>query len=124
MRFKKPDQQRSDYLRYLLLAIHGGIYADTDTIRLKSPSEWVRDYSIWKGGEGWLGEADVARLQAVEGDDVDEREKVYSDVLGPVKAVVGLEADVGDRADWADWWPRPVSASSAGNWQGWLPYLA
>jgi hypothetical protein len=38
-----------------------------------------------------------------------ERDEAVKSVLGSVRAVVGIEADVGDRADWADWWPRPVS---------------
>ena len=29
-------------------------------------------------------------------------------VLGTPSVVVGVEADVGGREDWHDWWPRPV----------------
>ncbi len=28
--------------------------------------------------------------------------------LPPPSVIVGIEADVGDRADWHDWWPRPL----------------
>jgi alpha 1,6-mannosyltransferase len=31
------------------------------------------------------------------------------DVLGKPGLVVGIEADVGGREDWFEWWPRPVS---------------
>ncbi|KAL0929390.1 initiation-specific alpha-1,6-mannosyltransferase [Colletotrichum truncatum] len=32
---------KSDFLRYLLLSVEGGIYADTDTVALKSIDQWV-----------------------------------------------------------------------------------
>lgn len=104
--------QRSDYLRYLLLAMHGGIYTDTDTILLKPPSRWTQGAHLWKDGEGWLSPADMARIAAVSDAGESERGAVEREVLGPVGAVVGIEADVGDREDWADWWPRPVSLRS------------
>jgi len=46
---------------------------------------------------------DVSRSRIEAGEKVD-------DVLGRPSVVVGVEADVGDREDWYDWWPRPVSA--------------
>jgi len=44
----------------------------------------------------------------------EQRDKVAAgaaleDVVGPPSVIVGIEADVGDREDWAMWWPRPVS---------------
>ena len=55
---------------------------------------------IWKDGDGWLDPAPRDRLKDGESSDM---------VLGKPSVVVGVEADVGTRADWADWWPRPVS---------------
>ncbi|ORX41208.1 hypothetical protein BD324DRAFT_613641 [Kockovaella imperatae] len=90
---------RSDLLRYLLLLFEGGIYSDTDTSLLKEPSRWGSGATVWKYGEGWLDEKTKRRLAG--GEDV-------NDVLGPPSVVVGIEADVGTRADWAKWWPRPI----------------
>ncbi|WVQ85821.1 hypothetical protein IAT38_007989 [Cryptococcus sp. DSM 104549] len=90
---------RSDTLRYLLLLLRGGIYSDTDTALLKAPSKWGHGARLWKRGEGWLSEEQLKRIE--EGEEVDS-------VLGRPSMVVGLEADVGDREDWFDWWPRPI----------------
>lgn len=91
---------RADTLRYLLLLLRGGIYSDTDTVLLKSPSHWGQNARLWNDGEGWLAEDQKKRLE--EGAQINE-------VLGRPSVIVGLEADVGDREDWYDWWPRPVS---------------
>lgn len=91
-------------LRYLLLLLEGGIYTDTDTKRLKPISEWTNGARLWKDGRGWLyGNRDELNL-------TDELTGVGEDYLGPPSVVVGIEADVGDREDWHDWWPRPVSS--------------
>lgn len=92
--------QRSDALRYLLLLVEGGIYSDTDTRLLKSPSHWGEGPMLWRNGAGWMTEEQIKLLAA--GSDIDT-------VLGKPSIVVGIEADVGGRADWFDWWPRPVS---------------
>ena len=81
------------------MLLEGGIYSDTDTTLLKKPSEWGGDPTIWKSGDGWLSESQQRRLASGESAD---------DVLGKPSVVVGIEADVGTRADWAKWWPRPV----------------
>lgn len=101
-----------------MLALHGGIYTDTDTSLLQAPSAWVRvgDMDLWRGGMGWLDVDEVERIAAarrMEGGE--ELEAVLQEVLAdrPLGAVVGVEADVGERADWADWWPRPVSRGSS-----------
>lgn len=91
---------RADTLRYLLLLLRGGIYSDTDTVLLKSPSHWGQGARLWNDGEGWLTEDQKTRLE--EGAQIE-------DVLGKPSVIVGLEADVGDREDWHDWWSRPVS---------------
>lgn len=90
-------------IRYLLLLLHGGIYSDTDTHMLKTPQAWGGNSKLWRGGDGWLTEEQAARLDL--GQSVDE-------VLGKPSVVVGIEADVGNREDWYDWWPRPVSSLS------------
>ena len=87
-------------LRYLLLVLEGGIYTDTDTVLLKSPSHWGQDAKLWRDGAGWLDGSSLERIQA--GDSP-------NDVLGPPSVIVGVEADVGEREDWHDWWARPVS---------------
>ncbi|WVQ95719.1 hypothetical protein IAU59_002818 [Kwoniella sp. CBS 9459] len=90
---------RSDTLRYLLLLVEGGIYTDTDTQLVKSPSVWGTGPKLYKDGIGWLTDDQKKRIE--EGEKVD-------DVLGKASVVVGVEADVGDREDWNDWWPRPI----------------
>ena len=83
----------------MLLLLEGGIYSDTDTQLLKSPSDWGRGANLWRDGGGWLD--DVSMKQIQKGDTIDH-------VLGPPSVVVGIEADVGEREDWYEWWPRPV----------------
>ncbi|ORY35864.1 hypothetical protein BCR39DRAFT_563283 [Naematelia encephala] len=91
---------RSDALRYLLLLLEGGIYSDTDTRLLKRPSTWGHGATLWRNGDGWLDEQ--SRNRIIDGaEDVDA-------VLGRPSVVVGIEADVGGREDWFDWWPRPI----------------
>ncbi|WWC65436.1 uncharacterized protein I303_108054 [Kwoniella dejecticola CBS 10117] len=90
---------RSDTLRYLLVLLEGGIYTDTDTTLLKSPSEWGNNPKLFKGGQGWLTEDQLERIS--NGENID-------DIIGRPSVIVGLEADVGDREDWFDWWPRPL----------------
>ena len=85
--------------RYLILLLEGGIYSDTDTTLLKAPSNWGRGARAWRDGKGWLDQASLDRLEAGE--------KINA-ILGPPSVVVGIEADVGGREDWHDWWPRPL----------------
>ena len=92
--------QRSDALRYILLLLEGGIYSDTDTAPLKGPSSWGQGSKLWRDGDGWLGD---------EQKDLIQRGRSVEDVLGKPSVIVGVEADVGTREDWFDWWPRPVS---------------
>jgi alpha 1,6-mannosyltransferase len=47
-----------------------------------------------------LKKADRDRIEAGE---------AWQDVLGEASVVIGIEADVGGREDWHEWWPRPVS---------------
>lgn len=99
--------QHSDMLRYLLLLLEGGIYSDTDTKRLKPISEWTNGARLWNDGRGWLyGNRDELNL-------TEELTGVGEDDLGPPSVVLGIEADVGDREDWHDWWPRPVSITGS-----------
>lgn len=85
-------------LRYLLLLVDGGIYTDTDTRLRKPPSFWGRGAKLWANGKG-LTKDEQNRIAVGE---------PWEDVLGPPSVVVGVEADVGERDDWNDWWPRPV----------------
>jgi hypothetical protein len=91
--------QRADTLRYLVLLVKGGIYSDTDTRLRKPPSKWGQGATLWADGKG-LKKDERARIAAGE---------KWQDVLGPPSVVVGIEADVGERDDWNEWWPRPVS---------------
>jgi alpha 1,6-mannosyltransferase len=83
-----------------LLLLEGGIYTDTDTSLLKSPTHWGSHAKLFRDGAGWVHEVDLKRISG--GEDMNK-------VLGEPSVVVGIEADVGDRDDWFDWWPRPVS---------------
>jgi len=71
---------KSDMLRYLLILFEGGVYTDTDTRLLKPIGNW---------GRGWMDYEDTTGV-------------------GPPGVIVGIEADVGGRVDWHDWWARPV----------------
>lgn len=71
---------KSDLLRYLLLYIEGGIYSDVDTVCLKPVDMW--------------GQVPNIRGQLRGGDSP--------------SAIIGIEADVGERQDWYKWWSRPV----------------
>ncbi|KAF8682400.1 Rhomboid family [Rhizoctonia solani] len=71
--------KRADMLRYLLVAVEGGIYSDVDTVRLKGLDKW---------GHG-------ANFQGPKS-------------KGSPSVFVGIEADVGTRSDWHKWWPRPL----------------
>ena len=92
--------QRSDTLRYLLLLVEGGIYSDTDTQLLQPPSKWGQA-TLWANGKG-SSKTEKARIAA--GED-------WEEVLGSPSIIVGVEADVGGREDWHDWWARPVSCA-------------
>ncbi|EJU01022.1 hypothetical protein DACRYDRAFT_28990, partial [Dacryopinax primogenitus] len=85
---------RSDMLRYLALLLEGGVYSDTDTICLKPISRWGRGAHLWPVEGG---------AEMYEGD---EEESAAG--LPPRGVIVGVEADVGTRPDWHDWWPRPL----------------
>jgi len=56
------------------------VYSDTDTRLLKPISDWGQDPMDYKGTTS----------------------------NGPPGVIVGVEADVGGRVDWHDWWARPV----------------
>jgi hypothetical protein len=98
--------QRSDTLRYLMLLVEGGIYSDTDTRLLQPPSKWGQGATLWAARKG-LSKQEKARIAAGE---------EWEEVLGPPSIIVGVEADVGKREDWHDWWARPVSSLSNDWW--------
>ncbi|GAA5910921.1 hypothetical protein JCM6882_001932 [Rhodosporidiobolus microsporus] len=83
-RLATPAVLRSDFWRYLVLAVEGGVYADTDVECLHPVEKWGEDVS-WEG-------------------------KRPADYIAP-SLIVGIEADVGSRHDWHDWWPRPLQIS-------------
>lgn len=56
-----------------------------------------------------MSEADIARMELLSGASEEERDREMDRLLGRARVVVGIEADVGEREDWAEWWPRPVS---------------
>ncbi|GAA5974086.1 hypothetical protein JCM11641_003426 [Rhodosporidiobolus odoratus] len=80
----QPAVLRSDFWRYLVLAVEGGVYADTDVTVLKPVEQWGEDVS-------WEGKRPPSYL--------------------PPSLIFGVEADVGIRHDWHDWWPRPLQIS-------------
>ncbi|GAA5871113.1 hypothetical protein JCM16303_001693 [Sporobolomyces ruberrimus] len=83
-RLETPAVLRSDFWRYLVLAVEGGVYADTDVECMKPIEEWGLDMD-WEGTQP-------------------------SD-YEPPSCIVGVEADVGDRRDWSKYWPRPLQFS-------------
>ncbi|KAG8886432.1 membrane-bound alpha-1,6- mannosyltransferase Initiation-specific [Tulasnella sp. 332] len=88
---------KADMLRYLLLLVQGGVYTDVDTSCLKPIVNWGASATLWHEGRGWL--VPTRRGQTLES-------MIKS--LGPPSVVVGVEADVGGRADWNEWYARPV----------------
>jgi len=72
---------KSDFFRYLVLLIEGGIYSDMDTILLRPIPYWGNNPDLVKG---------------------------TTKPTGPPSLFVGVEADVGERADWHSWWSRPL----------------
>lgn len=76
-----PPVLRADLWRYLVLACNGGVYADTDATCLKPFERWSRD---------------------------PEHPQTVPVAFTTPALIVGVEADVGDRLDWHEWWPRPL----------------
>jgi len=93
-------------LRYILLYLNGGIYTDLDTKPLKPISEWGQEPDLFRQGRGWLFDEDR------EGDPTMGELEEMKRSLGTASVIVGVESDVGDRQDWHDWWPRPVSCDT------------
>ncbi|KAM0749756.1 hypothetical protein T439DRAFT_326636 [Meredithblackwellia eburnea MCA 4105] len=83
-RLASPAILRSDTWRYLILAVEGGVYADSDV-------SLIRPFWEWGDNPSWNGKRPV-----------DYR---------PPSFIVGVEADVGSREDWHQWWPRPLQFS-------------
>ncbi|GAA5864619.1 hypothetical protein JCM3774_006017 [Rhodotorula dairenensis] len=83
-RLSEPAVLRSDFWRYLVLAVDGGVYTDTDVECLKPIEQWGEDPDWWGSRPA------------------DYREPAL---------IVGVEADVGNRHDWHEWWPRPLQIS-------------
>ncbi|KAG9033137.1 membrane-bound alpha-1,6- mannosyltransferase Initiation-specific [Tulasnella sp. JGI-2019a] len=88
---------KADMLRYLLLLVHGGVYTDIDTTCLRSITHWGKNAVLWKDGKDWL-------IPSRRGETLESMRKN----LGPPSVIIGVEADVGDRPDWHDWWARPL----------------
>lgn len=85
---------RSDMLRYLLMYLEGGVYTDVDTRLIKPISTWGKSTArLWNNGRDWLDE---------------EQQSEHADSLPRANIILGIEADVGNRADWHDWWARPI----------------
>jgi len=90
-------------LRYTLLYLKGGIYTDTDTSLLKNIADWGEDPDLYRQGRGWLFPEDR------QGEPTEEEKTELKRGLKRASVIVGIESDVGNREDWHDWWPRPVS---------------
>lgn len=74
---------RADTLRYLVLLLEGGVYSDTDTICLRPIPQWGANPILLPGQRKSL-------------------------LKTPPSVIIGVEADVGMREDWHQWWPRPL----------------
>lgn len=72
---------KSDVFRYMVLQTFGGIYSDIDTVCLKPVSSWIPE-SI----------SPITNATST----------------AKVSLIVGVEADVGDRPDWAKWYTRQL----------------
>lgn len=71
---------KADLLRYLFMLVEGGVYSDIDTTCLKPISKWGSDPDVKGEPRGGSEPA----------------------------AIIGIEADVGNREDWHKWWSRPI----------------
>lgn len=95
-RLAEPAVLRSDFWRYLVLAVEGGVYADTDVQCLQAVERWGDDVS-WKGERCVPGPRLLSTVHAANA--------LHSFLLRPEEyaapsLVVGVEADVGNRHDW------------------------
>ncbi|KAH9807424.1 hypothetical protein DFH28DRAFT_915599 [Melampsora americana] len=84
---------RADLWRYLKLLIIGGVYSDMDTKMFKT----YRD----------LDEIEIKLKKDENQSDPSLSISAFNHHEEP-SVIVGIEADVGDREDWEQWWPRPI----------------
>jgi len=100
-RLVEPGVLRSDFWRYLVLAAEGGVYADTDVECLKPFNQWAYDVS-WEGSRCVRSRA-LTRSHRPSRPDREltrlERARRPSGWQPPA-LIVGVESDVGNRADW------------------------
>lgn len=96
---ERPAILRSDFWRYLVLAVEGGVYADVDVSCLRPIDEWSLDPS-------WEGNLYVYMIP-LECSPLFKSFTVfiYHSSLRPQgwhapSLIVGIEADVGNREDW------------------------
>jgi len=75
---------KSDMFRYMVLQTFGGVYSDIDTVCLKPISSWIPTASTNSSFTNITTSATKVGL------------------------IVGVEADVGDRPDWAQWYTRQL----------------
>lgn len=93
---------------------------DTDTVCLRPISEWGRSPTLYTPS-AWLTSPAApppppssfpwSLFSRSSDDDAEEEDFDTEKLLGSLakpSIIVGVEADVGDREDWADWWPRPA----------------
>lgn len=66
------------------------MYSDTDTVCLEPIENWGANATLWRDGNGWLN-------PSFDGESVEQ----MKDRLGQPSVIIGIEADVGDREDWA-----------------------
>jgi alpha 1,6-mannosyltransferase len=79
---------KADFLRYLVLLVHGGVYSDVDTELLHPIESW---------GTHSPHHYTLPPLEA------------YDYAAKPPSVIVGLEVDVHElKWNWDRWWPRPL----------------
>jgi alpha 1,6-mannosyltransferase len=75
---------KSDLFRYMVLQTFGGVYSDIDTVCLKPISSWIPISSSSNSSNA------------------------TNTATTKVGIIVGVEADAGDRPDWAQWYTRQL----------------
>lgn len=98
-------------MRYLLVALYGGIYSDMDTVLHRPPSHWGRDAELWRGGKGWMEDDDIASLKAEWSSQSYSWNDEVIRLIGKPEVVVAIEYSVEMDQVWDHGYPSPVSAS-------------
>jgi len=84
---------KSDLFRYMVLQTFGGVYSDIDTTCLKPVSSWVKTKQ---------------QNMVISNTTTTTTPSTSTSFNKSIGLIVGVEADTGDRKDWALWYPRQL----------------